>query len=181
MKPLRTLALLAVAASAFGETATATVGQKVTLSTYYEGSPATATEWAKDGFKASDSPQIVIASVQAAHAGSYVATVTNEFGVGSSAPVALIVAVPPTGTPPQITAGPRSLVVPKKADAVFAVTAAGTDPLGYQWKKGSSNISGATNATLTIANVKPASAGTYTVLVKNANGTATASATLQVR
>lgn len=178
---IRILALLAITASAFGETATAIVGQKVTLSTTYEGSPATATEWAKDGFKASDSPQIVIASVQAAHAGSYVATVTNEFGVGSSAPVALIIAFPPTGTPPQITAGPRSLVVPKKADAVFTVTATGTDPLGYQWKKGSTNISGATNATITVANVKPSSAGTYSVTVKNANGAATVSATLQVR
>lgn len=176
---LRILALLALTASAFAETAI--VGQKVTLTVTYEGEPATSIGWAKDGLRTSEGPQVVIASVQAIHAGSYVANVTNSQGSTESAPTVLIVATPPSGTPPQITTGPSSLVVPKKADAVFTVAASGTAPLTYQWKKGSSNISGATNASLTVANVKPSSAGTFTVTVKNTNGTAQASATLQVR
>lgn len=56
----------------------------------------------------------------------------------------------------------------------FTVTATGTG-LSYQWKKGATslnnggNISGATSATLNIANVTPSDAATYTVLVSGAS------------
>ena len=55
------------------------------------------------------------------------------------------------------------------------VTATGTQPFTYQWRKDGTAIAGATNRTLTLANVTSSAAGAYTVVVTNAQGTATSS------
>jgi len=57
--------------------------------------------------------------------------------------------------------------------ATITVTATGTAPLSYQWKLHGVNIPGATSATLTLANITPANAGSYTVVVSNLEGSAT--------
>ena len=51
--------------------------------------------------------------------------------------------------------------------ATFSVTASGTSPYTYQWKKNSSIISGATASTYNLSNVSTASEGSYTVVVSN--------------
>lgn len=56
---------------------------------------------------------------------------------------------------------------------VFTVTAKGTQPFTYQWRKNGAAISGATAASYVIAAAKPADSGTYSVTVTNAAGTAT--------
>jgi hypothetical protein len=82
--------------------------------------------------------------------------------------------------PTAITAGPQSLTLCPGSNASFSVSATGT-ALAYQWKKGTSNISGATSATLTIASISAADAGSYTVDVTGTCGTVTsAAATLSV-
>jgi hypothetical protein len=53
------------------------------------------------------------------------------------------------------------------ATATFSVTTSGTSPFTYQWKKNSSNISGATASTYNLSNVSTASEGSYTVVVTN--------------
>ena len=50
------------------------------------------------------------------------------------------------------------------------MVAAGTSPLSYQWRKNGVPLSGGTNAVLIIANVQPADAGQFTVLVSNGFG-----------
>jgi hypothetical protein len=63
----------------------------------------------------------------------------------------------------------------------FVASATGIPDPGYQWYKGASAISGATNATFTIANVQFSDAGSYSVVASNIAGTATSSsATLTV-
>jgi hypothetical protein len=47
----------------------------------------------------------------------------------------------------------------------------------YQWRKDGTPISGATNATLTLANVQPDNAGSYSVVITNAAGSVTSNAT----
>jgi hypothetical protein len=59
--------------------------------------------------------------------------------------------------------------------ATFSVTASGTPPLSYQWRFNGTNISGATNTILTLANVQLNQAGNYAVLVTNLYGSALSS------
>jgi len=74
------------------------------------------------------------------------------------------------GVPPTFTYQPASQRVMEATAAIFTVTVAGSQPLSYQWQFNSNNIARATNATLTLNNVQPASAGKYRVNVTNSAG-----------
>ena len=60
--------------------------------------------------------------------------------------------------------------------ASFTVVASGASPLTYDWKKDGTSISGATNATYTIASAASTAAGSYTVVVSNSAGSVTSTA-----
>ena len=63
----------------------------------------------------------------------------------------------------------------------FNAGVAGMPPLSYQWSYGGSALDGATNASLTLANVQFSQAGNYSVVITNVVGTASSSnATLTV-
>ena len=82
---------------------------------------------------------------------------------------------------PVITNQPQSITVSEGNQASFSVTATGTPPLTYQWRKNSVNISGATNSTYTIPSVTPGDQGNYSVVVSNTAGSVTSNnATLTV-
>ncbi len=82
---------------------------------------------------------------------------------------------------PVITTQPATLSVAVGQSASFTVTATGTAPLSYQWYKNNGVLSGATNASYTIASAVSADAGTYKVVVSNTAGSTTSSnATLTV-
>lgn len=78
--------------------------------------------------------------------------------------------------PPTITAPPRNQTVAAGGTVVFSVSADSQAPLQYQWRKNGLSLlddhrlSGARSDTLTIANVQPADAGQYEVVVSNAAG-----------
>ena len=74
---------------------------------------------------------------------------------------------------PAIFNQPRSQSVLTGQSATFSITATGTAPLAYQWKKDGVDISGATTSSLTVSNVQSVNAGTYTVVVTNSAGNAT--------
>ncbi|MCX8092450.1 MAG: immunoglobulin domain-containing protein, partial [Verrucomicrobiae bacterium] len=112
-------------------------------------------------------------SAQPAHEGQYSVLVSNAFGVALSSNATLTVIVPPT-----ITAHPQSLTVNQGSNATFSVTATGTLPLAYQWRKNGvalsdgGRISGATTPTLVISNVIGSDAASYDVIVSNGAGPA---------
>ena len=83
---------------------------------------------------------------------------------------------------PSITAQPVSQSVTAGQTATFAVTAAGTAPLTYQWQKGSTPISGAMSSTYTTpATTTSDNGSTFSVTVTNSAGHATSNpATLTV-
>lgn len=84
--------------------------------------------------------------------------------------------------PPTITAGPESQSACVGASVLFTVSATGTAPLSYQWKRNGADIPGATTAVLTLSPVAEAHVGTYTVVVTNACGSATSTpATLSLQ
>ncbi|MDB6112980.1 MAG: hypothetical protein JWR69_4730, partial [Pedosphaera sp.] len=80
---------------------------------------------------------------------------------------------------PTIAIQPASKILVVGGSVTFNVLAAGTAPLGYQWLKdgiklvNGGNISGATSAALTLANLQTTDAGNYQVVVTNGLGSAT--------
>jgi glucose/arabinose dehydrogenase/regulation of enolase protein 1 (concanavalin A-like superfamily) len=82
---------------------------------------------------------------------------------------------------PVITDQPDNLTVSQGQPATFQVTATGTAPLSYQWRKDNVTIAGATASTYTIPVVQPSDAGGYQVIVSNTTGNVTSQvATLTV-
>ena len=96
-------------------------------------------------------------------------------GVGKAkGNIALHLALTPS-QPPVIVTQPLSKVVPDAGSVTFAVDAIGTAPLQYQWRKDGSNIINAAQSSYTIASVSPTSAGAYSVVVSNSEGTTVSS------
>jgi hypothetical protein len=81
---------------------------------------------------------------------------------------------------PVIVVPPVSQTNNPLGSTTFSVVATGAGTLGYQWAVNSTSILNATSASYTIDPVYGTSAGTYSVTVSNAFGTASASATLYV-
>ena len=93
----------------------------------------------------------------------------------------------PSTSPPEITSQPQRTIVAAGQTAIFSVTATGTAPLGYQWRKSGlamsdvGQISGSTTPVLTVTSAQLADAGSYTVVISNGYGSATSTvATLTV-
>jgi uncharacterized repeat protein (TIGR03806 family) len=72
--------------------------------------------------------------------------------------------------PPSISVQPQSGAAMPGDSISFNVTAGGTGPLNYQWRHDGVNIPGATNSTYALANVQPANAGNYLVVVSSLSG-----------
>jgi hypothetical protein len=88
---------------------------------------------------------------------------------------------PAAPTAPAITAQPQSVQVTDGQMASFNVTASGTAPLAYQWRRGGTNIAGATGASYNFTAAMGDSGATFSVVVSNAAGTTTSgNATLTV-
>ena len=117
-----------------------------------------------------------ISSVETNNAGNYSVVVANQAGSATSSNGALTVVLSPINQTNYAS-----------TTATFKVTAIGPESLNYQWQKNSvnlangGNISGATNSTLTIANVLDGDAANYDAVVSDAYSSVTSStATLTV-
>lgn len=105
--------------------------------------------------------------VSLADAGSFRLVATNVFGATLSDSKSLTV----TPVAPSISTQPANQAVTVGGTATLSVTASGTAPLVYQWRKDGTPISGATSASLTLNSVQASNAGSYTVSVSNGLGT----------
>ena len=117
-----------------------------------------------------------ISSVGTNNAGNYSIVITNPAGSVISSNAALTVVL-----------SPKSQTNYASSTATFTGTAFSPESLNYQWQKNGTNLvnggnlSGATNSTLTIANVSDADAAIYNLVVSDATGSVTTSnATLTV-
>lgn len=84
------------------------------------------------------------------------------------------------GTPPALTGHPASRTNGTTTTATFSVSATGSAPLFYQWRKSGGNIDGATNATLVLPNLQLADAGEYQAVVFNGAGSTDSSNALLI-
>ncbi len=76
----------------------------------------------------------------------------------------------PGGTPPIVTLVPVSKSLMTRARASFSSSATGTPPISYQWQFNGTDLVGATNSSLVIANVQPVNSGTYALTITNSYG-----------
>jgi hypothetical protein len=136
-------------------------------------------QWRKDGTAVGTTAIYTVTAASAANNGNYDVIVTNAFGSVTSA--VFTVSINPA-IPASIVQPPVARQVYTGGTATFTVSAIGTAPITYQWKKGSASITGATNSTLIITNAGPGDAVTYSVGVTNvAGGAISAGAALTLR
>ncbi|MEY2882102.1 MAG: hypothetical protein RLZZ15_4482, partial [Verrucomicrobiota bacterium] len=151
-------------------------GASATFTAVASGTAPLSYQWYRgvSAISGATSASYTIASAQTSDAASYTVVVTNSAGTATSNAATLTVTTPAVA--PAITAQPANVAVNTGGSATFAVTASGTAPLTYQWTKNSAAISGATNASYTLATVSAADAGSYACVVTNSAGTATSNA-----
>jgi hypothetical protein len=164
--------------SAQPQSRTNQVGTDASFSVTATGSAPLSYQWRFNGasIAGATASAYTRAGVQTSDAGAYSVLVTNLLGDATSAVAVLSVTVP---VPPTIVTQPVNQITPPGSNATFSVTAAGTQPLIYQWLKDSAiledggAISGATSPSLTLSGVFSSDEGGYQVIVTNVAGAVT--------
>jgi len=135
-----------------------------------DGSPPLSYQWYHNGAPVSGATAAIysIDDVTMGDAGDYHVIVSNDCDVDGvqSDTATLTVNIGPT-----INGHPQHQVAcDGDAEVSFSVTATGSDPLSYQWRKDGVGIPGADSETYTIYDVDSADAGVYDVVVLNLCG-----------
>jgi hypothetical protein len=163
-------------------------GSNVTMKVVASGAPTPSYQWRLNSTNivGATSSSLNLSSVTSLNAGTYSVVVSNTAGSVTSQGAVLVVntsssSSSSSGTPPTINTQPTSQTVALGGTATFSVVASGSPTLTYQWQLNGSNVWMGTSSTLNITEAVAASAGTYTVIVRNSAGSATSQgATLTV-
>jgi predicted extracellular nuclease len=150
-----------------------TAGTNVSFNVVAGGTGPFTYQWRKGGSDLGNTANISgaltdtlsLTGVLAGDAGSYDVVVTNAGG--STPSPAATLTVNPAPLAPSITTPPSSQTVAAGGSVTFSVTATGTAPLAYQWRKNTAPIAGATSASFTINPVATGDAASYDVVVSN--------------
>ena len=151
-------------------TQTAGLGGGVTL-TVASSSPIPSTyQWRfnSNPLAGATNAALTLLNLQSNNAGSYDVVLSNADGSSNSA-----VAVLSVLRIPSVSSQPSTLMVPTGGSATFSVTATALLPISYQWRFNGSNISGATNASYTVASAQAGNGGTYDVVMTTSDGSVT--------
>jgi uncharacterized repeat protein (TIGR03803 family) len=165
--------------------ATAQFGVDVT------GNPPLEYQWRKNGANLSDGGNIygsmsrvlTISNVAPSDAALYSVTVSNATGSAATSDDAFLAVLL---SPPQFATPLASQTGSVGGIAVFNAAVVGDLPLYYQWQSNQvnlsngPNVSGVTTSSLTLSGLTQKSDATYSVIVSNAAGAASAEATLSV-
>jgi hypothetical protein len=157
---------------------TVSSGTPAVFSVTAEGTGPLAYQWRRNGsvVAGGTAATLAIGAAQTSDAGSYDVVVGNAVGSVASGAAVLVVNAGAT-----LTGEPADATVNPGAPAVFSVTATGTGPFTYQWRRNGVNLAGATGASFTIASAQASDAGSYDVLVTNpAGGVVSRTATLSL-
>ena len=113
--------------------------------------------------------------------GSAVIAITALDTTGASSTNFFVLQVRPVIDPIVILVQPRNYLSVTGSTVTLSVTATSSLPLSYQWQKDGNPLPEATAATLTFTGLDPTNAGTYIVLISNADtDLSNTGATLQI-
>ena len=148
-------------------------GANVTFSVAASGTAPLSYQWRKNSLAIAGATgaTLLLPNVQASDAATYSALVWNAAATIGSAAATLTLNIPPA-----ITTQPANQSVIAGARVSLSVTATGTAPLTFRWRKEGVEVPGATAATLTIDSAQPNHAGSYVAVVSNSVGSATSAA-----
>ena len=163
--------------------ATVIVGSTASFSVTASGTAPLTYQWSKNGTAisgATAASYTTPATLAGDNGATFSVLVTNSAGSATSNAATLTVNA--AATAPAISTQPANATVNAGSTASFSVSASGTAPLSYQWRKNGIAISGATSSSYTTpATVAGDSGSTFSVVVTNSAGTATSNnATLTV-
>jgi hypothetical protein len=154
---------------------TLTAGQTAMFSVTASGTAPLSYQWRKNGVNisgATASSYTTPATTTTDNGSTFSVVVTNSAGSATSNNATLTVNA--AATAPSITSQPANQTVTAGQTAMFSVTASGTAPMSYQWRKNGVNISGATASSYTTpATTSTDSGSAFSVLVTNSAGSAT--------
>jgi Abnormal spindle-like microcephaly-assoc'd, ASPM-SPD-2-Hydin/Immunoglobulin domain/Immunoglobulin I-set domain len=162
---------------------TITAGQTATFSVTASGTTPLSYQWQKNGTAisgATSSSYTTPAETTSDNGAQFTAIVSNSAGTATSNTAVLT--VNPAPVAPSITTQPPSQTIVAGQTATFSVTASGTAPLSYQWRKNGAAIGGATSSSYTTPVESTSDNGAqFTVVVSNSVGSVTSNtATLTV-
>src|SRR6266404_1917481 len=159
---------------------TVTAGQTASFSVTATGTAPLTYQWKKNNVAISgamSSAYTTAATTSSDNGAQFTVVVSNAAGSATSS--AAMLTVTTASVAPSIIAQPASQTVTAGQTASFSVTATGTAPLTYQWKKNSVVISGANSSSYTTPVTMSSDSGAqFTVVVSNAAGSATSGAAM---
>lgn len=149
-----------------------TEGQTATFSVAATGTAPLSYQWQKDSTNitgATSNSYSTPATTLSDSGSLFRCIVTNAVGVDTSDNAMLLVNTNPVA--PTITTQPVEQTVTEGQTASFTITATGTTPLTFQWQKGNTDISGATNPSYTTpATALVDSGSVFRCIVSNSAG-----------
>jgi arabinogalactan endo-1,4-beta-galactosidase len=163
--------------------ATTLAGGNVAFNATVIGANPLTYQWQQNGTNLANGPGISganttnlsLTGVTSSSTTNYTLVITNVYGSVTTSVAMLTVLVPPTITTPL-----TNETVECGSNVMFAIDAAGTPPLNFQWSVDGTTIFGATNSILLLTNVSLPS-HTVFVVVSNLYASATNSAILTVQ
>ncbi len=140
-----------------------------------DGTPPLKYYWLHNGRKLTGQTgsTLLLSGLTTNQMGNYSVVISNAVGVVTNFVASLRVMVKPV-----IILAPRNQFVELNNTATFTVTAVGSAPLVYQWRKDNADLVGETSDTLVLSNVQTNDQGRYSVRITNAVGTATSAAAI---
>lgn len=146
------------------------VGQTLNLSVTAAGTAPLTYRWTKSGVTVpgATAATLTVPSAGTDKAGVYQCVVTNAIGSATTNPVNVAINVPPA-----ITQQPNAGAVVVGGNFSFNLTAIGTGPLSYLWRKNGIPVFGGSASLLLIPGASPADAGAYDCVVTSAFGSVT--------
>lgn len=155
-----------------------TINSNATLSVAAIGTEPLSYQWRKNGvdIPGATSPQLILLNIQASDGAAYSVIVYNAYGYAISNSAVITPGAALIGV--VITAQPSGGSVVAGGSHTFTVTATGSAPITYQWRKNGTNIGGATSSSLALTNIQAGDAGNYDCVVSNPVSSVTSQAAL---